>query len=64
MFLKPQTSEERAVILKFWSQHQDTLSIAGLLSRSEQYVERELHRALEVRRAVRKSLNKQKELLR
>ena len=51
MFLKPQTSEERAVILKFWTQHQDTLSIAGLLSRSEQYVERELHRALEVRRA-------------
>ena len=56
MFLEPKSSEERKAILEFWAQHQDTLSIAGLLRRPENYIERELHRALEIRRAVKKSL--------
>jgi hypothetical protein len=51
------TSDERAAILKLWDQKQDTWIIGKLLSRPEFYVERQLHMALDTRRAVQGCLS-------
>lgn len=48
--------EERQAILKLWDQRQDTWQIGRLLCRPERYIERQLHVALDTRRAVRESL--------
>lgn len=47
---------ERATILRFFAQGQDTWQIGRLLQRPEQRIERQLHVALDTRRAVRESL--------
>ena len=48
--------EHRQAILKLWDQHQDTWQIGRLLRRPEHQIERELHRGLKLRRAVKRSL--------
>ena len=50
--------EERSAILKLWDQRQDTWNIGRLLQRHEHYIERQLHLALDLRRAVQNSLGK------
>ena len=49
-------TEERQAILKLWDQRQDTWQIGRLLRRPEHHIERQLHVALDTRRAVRESL--------
>lgn len=49
------TADERAAILKLWDQKQDTWQIGRLLGREENYIERQLHVALDIRRGVRSS---------
>ena len=49
-------TEERQAILKLWDQRQDTWSIGRLLQRKEHHIERQIHVALDTRRAVRESL--------
>lgn len=58
MLLENGSSDERKAILKLWDQKQDTWQIGKLLSRTEYYVERQLHIALDLRRAVRTSFGK------
>lgn len=47
------TKDEREAILKLWDQKQDTWQIGRLLGREENYIERQLHLALEIRRGIR-----------
>lgn len=58
MLLEHGSSDERTAILKLWDQKQDTWQIGKLLSRSEYYIERQLHMALDLRRAVKTSFGK------
>lgn len=39
--------DERTAILRLWDQHQDTFNIGRLLHRAEEYIERQLHIALD-----------------
>lgn len=55
-FLAVGGSQERIAMMRFWDMGQNTLDISRMLRRSEEYVESELHRALEIRRHVRGSL--------
>ena len=47
--------EERESILRFFDQGQDTWQIGRNLRRHESYIERQLHIALDTRRAMRAS---------
>lgn len=48
--------ETRTAILKGWDRKLDTFAIAKFLQRHEYDVERQLHYALDLRRAVNRSL--------
>ena len=47
--------EEREAILRFFDQGQDTWQIGRNLRRHESYIERQLHIALDTRRAMKAS---------
>lgn len=58
MLLEGGSQDERSAILKLWDQKQDTWQIGRLLNRPEFHIERQLHLALELRRAVKSSFGK------